>query len=81
MGWPFWGLVCLLVAMTALVVTLGILFAGERRRGRAERAALLAEQRQLSARVEELSDAHHLAVGGDNVMIAYLLEIERAGGT
>ena len=31
------------------------------------------------ARVEELSDAHHLAVGGDNVMIAYLLEIERAG--
>ena len=24
------------------------------------------------ARVEELSDAHHLAVGGDNVMIAYL---------
>lgn len=30
------------------------------------------------ARVEELSDAHHLAVGGDNVMIAYLLEVERA---
>ena len=29
------------------------------------------------ARVEELSDAHHLAVGGDNVMIAYLLEITR----
>ncbi len=27
------------------------------------------------ARAEELSDAHHLAVGGDNVMIAYLLEI------
>jgi SAM-dependent methyltransferase len=33
------------------------------------------------AQVEELSDAHHLAVGGDNVMIAYLLEIERAGST
>jgi len=33
------------------------------------------------ARVEDLSDAHHLAVGGDNVMIAYLLEIERAGST
>ena len=32
------------------------------------------------ARVEELSDAHHLAVGGDNVMIAYLLEIGRAAG-
>ena len=30
------------------------------------------------ARVEELSDAHHLAVGGDNVMIAYLLEVTRA---
>ena len=29
------------------------------------------------ARVEELSDAHHLAVGGDNVMIAYLLEVAR----
>ena len=27
MGWPFWGVVCLLVAMTALVVTLGVLFA------------------------------------------------------
>ena len=30
------------------------------------------------ARVEELSDAHHLAVGGDNVMIAYLLEVGRS---
>ena len=30
------------------------------------------------ARVEELSDAHHLAVGGDNVMVAYLLEVVRA---
>ncbi len=29
-------------------------------------------------RMEELSDAHHLAVGGDNVMIAYLLEVPRA---
>ena len=33
------------------------------------------------ARVEELSDAHHLAVGGDNVMIAYLLEVTRVAGT
>ncbi len=32
------------------------------------------------ARVEELSDAHHLAVGGDNVMIAYLLEVTRLDG-
>ena len=57
MGWPFWAVVCLLVAMTALVATLGVLFAGERRRGRAERAALLAEQQQLGARVDELSQA------------------------
>ncbi len=30
------------------------------------------------ARVEELSDAYHLALGGENVMVAYLLEITRA---
>ncbi len=29
-------------------------------------------------RVEELSDAYHLSVGGDDVMVAYLLEITRA---
>ncbi len=29
------------------------------------------------ARVEELSDAYHLAVGGEDVMVAYLLEITR----
>ncbi len=57
MGSAFWVVVCLLAAMTVLVVTLAALFAGERRRGRAERAALLAEQLQLSARVEELSRA------------------------
>lgn len=32
-------------------------------------------------RVEDLSDAHHLAVGGDNVMIAYLLEVGRTVGS
>ena len=32
------------------------------------------------ARVEDLSDAHHLSVGGDNVMVAYLLEVTRADG-
>ncbi len=31
------------------------------------------------ARVEELSDAYHLAVGGEHVMVAYLLEITRSG--
>jgi S-methylmethionine-dependent homocysteine/selenocysteine methylase len=30
------------------------------------------------ARVEELSDAYHVQVGGDDVMVAYLLEIRRA---
>ena len=29
------------------------------------------------ARVEELSDAYHLTLGGQDVMVAYLLEIER----
>jgi S-methylmethionine-dependent homocysteine/selenocysteine methylase/SAM-dependent methyltransferase len=28
-------------------------------------------------RVEDISDAYHLAIGGDNVMVAYLLEITR----
>jgi len=35
----------------------------------------LAEQ---IARVERMSDAHHHRIGGSEVMIAYLLEIERA---
>ena len=30
-------------------------------------------------RVEELSDAYHLALGGQDVMVAYLLEIQHAG--
>ena len=32
-------------------------------------------------RVEELSDAYHLSLGGQNVMVAYLLEIEKAGSS
>ena len=44
------------------------------------RAQLFETNAEQIVRVEELSDAHHLAVGGDNVMIAYLLEIERGGG-
>jgi homocysteine S-methyltransferase len=31
------------------------------------------------ARVEELSDAYHLRLGDDDVMVAYLLEVTRAG--
>ena len=57
MGWAFWAVVCLLAAMAVLVVFLGVLLMRERRHGRAERAALLAEQQLLSARVEELSRA------------------------
>jgi S-methylmethionine-dependent homocysteine/selenocysteine methylase len=30
------------------------------------------------ARVERLSDAYHIAVGGEDVMVAYLLEVSRA---
>jgi hypothetical protein len=30
-------------------------------------------------RVEELSDAYHLTLGGEDVMVAYLLEIAHAG--
>jgi S-methylmethionine-dependent homocysteine/selenocysteine methylase/SAM-dependent methyltransferase len=30
-------------------------------------------------RVEELSDAYHIAVGGEDVMVAYLLEVTHAG--
>ncbi|MEA2320623.1 MAG: hypothetical protein QOD81_473 [Solirubrobacteraceae bacterium] len=35
----------------------------------------LADTREQIARVEELSDAHHLAVGERDVMVAYLLEV------
>jgi hypothetical protein len=31
-------------------------------------------------RVESLSDAYHIAVGGEDVMVAYLLEVTRSGG-
>ena len=30
-------------------------------------------------RVEELSDAHHHTIGGDDLMVAYLVEVTRAG--
>jgi hypothetical protein len=31
-------------------------------------------------RVEQLSDAYHLKLGGDDVMVAYLIEVSRAAG-
>lgn len=36
---------------------------------------LFLENREQIARVEERSDAYHLAVGGEDVMVAYLLEV------
>ena len=39
---------------------------------------LFEQNMQQIGRVEELSDAYHLAIGGENVMVAYLLEITRS---
>jgi S-methylmethionine-dependent homocysteine/selenocysteine methylase/SAM-dependent methyltransferase len=36
---------------------------------------LFAENRPQIERVEQLSDAYHIAVGGEDVMVAYLLEV------
>ena len=36
------------------------------------------ESRAQIARVEELSDAYHLTVGEEQVMVAYLLEVRHA---
>jgi S-methylmethionine-dependent homocysteine/selenocysteine methylase/SAM-dependent methyltransferase len=38
-----------------------------------------AESRSQIGRVEELSDAYHLRAGGQDVLVAYLLEVRRAG--
>jgi S-methylmethionine-dependent homocysteine/selenocysteine methylase/SAM-dependent methyltransferase len=39
---------------------------------------LFDERSEQIARVEQLSDAYHLKLGSDDVMVAYLLEIDRA---
>jgi homocysteine S-methyltransferase len=39
---------------------------------------LFESNKEQITRVEELSDAYHLALGGQDVMVAYLLEVERA---
>jgi S-methylmethionine-dependent homocysteine/selenocysteine methylase/SAM-dependent methyltransferase len=41
---------------------------------------LFERSREQIARVEQLSDAYHIEVGGEDVMVAYLLEITRAHG-
>jgi S-methylmethionine-dependent homocysteine/selenocysteine methylase/SAM-dependent methyltransferase len=41
---------------------------------------LFAEKKAQIRRVEELSDAYHLTLGDDDVMVAYLLEIAHGGG-
>jgi hypothetical protein len=38
---------------------------------------LFVESRGQIERVEQLSDAYHIAVGGEDVMVAYLLEVTR----
>jgi tRNA1(Val) A37 N6-methylase TrmN6 len=42
-------------------------------------AGVPAEHRAQIARVEELSDAHHVRLGSQDVLAAYLLEIRHAG--
>ena len=39
---------------------------------------LFVRNREQIERVEQLSDAYHLMVGGDDIMVAYLFEIRRA---
>ena len=41
---------------------------------------LLQEPSEQIERVEELSDAYHIKLGDRDVMVAYLIEITRAGG-
>ena len=38
---------------------------------------VFAEHREQILRVEEASDAHHLQIGGEDVMVAYLLEVRQ----
>jgi S-methylmethionine-dependent homocysteine/selenocysteine methylase/SAM-dependent methyltransferase len=40
---------------------------------------MFSERREQITRVEELSDAYHLAIGDTDVMVAYLLEVTRRG--
>jgi hypothetical protein len=39
---------------------------------------LFSENKTQIERVEHLSDAFHLQLGGDDVMVAYLIEVSRA---
>jgi hypothetical protein len=39
---------------------------------------LFSENSDQIERVEQLSDAYHLKLGGDDVMVAYLIEVSRA---
>jgi S-methylmethionine-dependent homocysteine/selenocysteine methylase/SAM-dependent methyltransferase len=41
---------------------------------------LFNENREQIQRVEELSDAHHIAIGDTDVMVSYLLEVTRGAG-
>ena len=41
---------------------------------------LFAENKPQIERVEQISDAYHLKLGGDDVMVAYLIEVSRVAG-
>ena len=43
--------------------------------------SLFSHNKPQIERVEQLSDAYHLTLGGDDVMVAYLIEISRAADT
>jgi S-methylmethionine-dependent homocysteine/selenocysteine methylase len=43
--------------------------------------SLFTHNRPQIERVEQLSDAYHLKLGGDDVMVAYLIEVSRAADT
>ena len=40
-----------------------------------EFSELFADKKDQIERVEQLSDAYHLTLGGDDVMVAYLIEV------
>lgn len=55
MGWAFWALAGVLLAVAALAITLAVRLRGERLRTRRDLDALLAERDELRARIAELT--------------------------
>ena len=42
---------------------------------------LFADNKQQIERVEQISDAYHLKLGDEDVMVAYLIEVSHAAGS